>query len=166
MKLYAVIQKNTLRATDFEPRILGITKYPKDAKIYAALHNDFERRQYGKSAVYTSLDGYELCEVEEFDSNDLNAITDEVPKIWYRLLFEIDGEMIDIWNDGYTFIDYSEVRYDVTPDGDFENRRVKTVIYVQMTVDSNIPESAIIEIAKEKVKKFIEENAKGNANEN
>ena len=151
MKLYAVIQKNTLRAQDFTPRILGITKYPNDAKAYAAEQNDFEREKYGKTGIYTTLDGYELCEVEEFDSEALNTKIGKAPSIWYRFIFSVSGELKDIWNDGYTFKECFEIKYD-TMNGN------KDIIYVQMTMESAIPESAVIKIANEKVGKFIQEN--------
>jgi len=151
MKLYAVVQKKELTG---EPmRILGVTKYPKDAKVFAAEQNDYERSKYD-APYFTTLDGYELCEVIEFESENINTKIDVSPLILYRFIYDLDGSLRDNWDDGYTLKEYTDIHYDE----EHRDGELVPIIYAQMTFESSIPGSAILGIAQDRIDKFIKEH--------
>lgn len=141
MTIYVLVEH------DYEDtRIIGATKYHGDAIKYAAERND-QNTDNGNDVI---------CEVEEFNTKNINTESAIMPNIRYVLLFDLDGkfDMINNWN--FTYKDIYNVR-----------KLIGSKCYVmEITFDYRVPESTVIEMATQKMAAIITQNEDEMNNEN
>jgi len=154
MKLYAVVETRDCCDGDKTVRLIGASQFEKDATYFAATHNDYVRKHLYMRGYDNTLDGYELYKVVPLDSDKLNLPNPDFDqiKILYRFIFDKDGELLRMWDDGLTLMDYKEIREEKLHS---KGKESQDVYYMQIALSNNISEETIKKIATDEIKNFI-----------